>query len=154
MKNKLIVTFFLLILCAGSVTTALKSFDNVQNNIATAKKIQTARLEAAKVNRHRPEPQAEPELSATPTPEPVDPAIPVLTLTSDTIEITAGSSFSVISPVADITDDKDDRSSLFRNIHVTGDYNLYTPGQYTLQYVATDSDGHTSLPETLTLIVK
>ena len=139
MKNKLIVTFFLLILCAGSVTTALKSFDNVQNNIATAKKIQTARLEAAKV---------------TPTPEPVDPAIPVLTLTSDTIEITAGSSFSVISPVADITDDKDDRSSLFRNIHVTGDYNLYTPGQYTLQYVATDSDGHTSLPETLTLIVK
>ena len=98
MKNKLIVTFFLLILCAGSVTTALKSFD--------------------------------------------------------TIEITAGSSFSVISPVADITDDKDDRSSLFRNIHVTGDYNLYTPGQYTLQYVATDSDGHTSLPETLTLIVK
>ena len=49
MKNKLIVTFFLLILCAGSVTTALKSFDNVQNNIATAKKIQTARLEAAKV---------------------------------------------------------------------------------------------------------
>lgn len=139
MKNKLIVTFFLLILCAGSVTTALKSFDNVQNNIETAKKIQTARLEAAKV---------------TPTPEPVDPAIPVLTLTSDTIEITAGSSFSVISPVADITDDKDDRSSLFRNIHVTGDYNLYTPGQYTLQYVATDSDGHTSLPETLTLIVK
>ena len=141
MKNKLIVTFFLLILCAGSVTTALKSFDNVQNNIATAKKIQTARLEAAKV-------------TPTPTPEPVDPAIPVLTLTSDTIEITAGSSFSVISPVADITDDKDDRSSLFRNIHVTGDYNLYTPGQYTLQYVATDSDGHTSLPETLTLIVK
>ena len=122
MKNKLIVTFFLLILCAGSVTTALKSFDNVQNNIETAKKIHTA--------------------------------IPVLTLTSDTIEITAGSSFSVISPVADITDDKDDRSSLFRNIHVTGDYNLYTPGQYTLQYVATDSDGHTSLPETLTLIVK
>lgn len=155
MKNKLIVTFFLLILCAGSVTTALKSFDNVQNNIETAKKIQTARLEAAKVTpTPTPEPQAEPELSATPTPEPVDPVIPVLTLTSDTIEITAGSSFSVISPVADITDDKDDRSSLFRNIHVTGDYNLYTPGQYTLQYVATDSDGHTSLPETLTLIVK
>ena len=113
MKNKLIVTFFLLILCAGSVTTALKSFDNVQNNIETAKKIQTARLEAAKVTpTPTPEPQAEPELSATPTPEPVDPAIPVLTLTSDTIEITAGSSFSVISPVADITDDKDDRSSL------------------------------------------
>ncbi len=56
MKNKLIVTFFLLILCAGSVTTALKSFDNVQNNIETAKKIQTARLEAAKV-------------TPTPTPE-------------------------------------------------------------------------------------
>ena len=64
MKNKLIVTFFLLILCAGSVTTALKSFDNVQNNIETAKKIQTARLEAAKVTpTPTPEPQAEPELS-------------------------------------------------------------------------------------------
>lgn len=93
MKNKLIVTFFLLILCAGSVTTALKSFDNVQNNIATAKNTDGT-SEAAKVTpTPTPEPQAEPELSATPTPEPVDPAIPVLTLTSDTIEITAGSSF-------------------------------------------------------------
>lgn len=77
-----------------------------------------------------------------------------MTLTSDTIEITAGSSFSVISAVADITDDKDDRSTLFRYIHVTGDYDLRTPGQYTLQYVVTDRDGNSSIPKMLTLIVK
>lgn len=89
-----------------------------------------------------------------PTPEPVDPSKPVLTLTSDTIEIAAGSSFSVVSAVADVTDDKDDRNTLFRYIHVTGDYDLRTPGQYTLEYTVTDKDGNVSLPQMLNLIVK
>ena len=160
MKKKLVMTFLLLILCAGSVTAALKSFDNVTNQLQEAKDIQSARLEAAKVTPTptpvpvTEAPQQTEEVTETPAPEPVDPSRPVLTLTSDTIEIAAGSSFSVISAVADITDDKDDRSTLFRYIHVTGDYDLRTPGQYTLSYVVTDTDGNASIPQTLTLIVK
>lgn len=158
MKKKLIMTFLLLILCAGSVTAALKSFDNVTSQLQEARDIQSARLEAAKVTPTpvpvTEAPQQTEEVTEAPTPEPVDPAKPVLTLTSDTIEITAGSSFSVVSAVADITDDKDDRSTLFRYIHVTGNYDLKTPGQYSLEYVVTDTDGNTSVPQILTLIVK
>lgn len=99
-------------------------------------------------------PTETPTETEAPTPEPVDPSKPVLTLTSDTIEIAAGSSFSVVSAVADVTDDKDDRNALFRYIHVTGDYDLRTPGQYTLEYTVTDKDGNVSLPQTLNLIVK
>ena len=160
MKKKLVMTFLLLILCAGSVTAALKSFDNVTKQLQEAKDIQAARLEAAATTPTptpepvKEEPQQTEEAVETPTPEPVDPSIPVLTLTSDKIEIAAGSSFSVVSAVADITDDKDDRSTLFRYIHVTGNYDLRTPGQYTLDYVVTDTDGNTSLPQTLTLVVK
>lgn len=99
-------------------------------------------------------PTEAPTGTEAPTPEPVDPSKPVLTLTSDTIEIAAGSSFSVVSAVADVTDDKDDRNTLFRYIHVTGDYDLRTPGQYTLEYTVTDKDGNVSLPQMLNLIVK
>lgn len=158
MKKKLVMTFLLLVFCAGSITAALKSFDNVTNQLQEARNIQSARLEAEKAT---PTPTPVPVTEApqedaaeTPTPAPADPSKPVLTLTSDTIELTAGSSFSVVSAVADITDDKDDRSTLFRYIHVTGDYDLRTPGQYTLEYMVTDTDGNTSLPQTLTLIVK
>lgn len=160
MKKKLVMTFLLLILCAGSVTAALKSFDNVTKQLQEAKDIQAARLEAAAVTPTptpepvKEEPQQTEEAAETPTPEPVDPSKPVLTLTSDKIEIAVGSSFSVVSAVADITDDKDDRSTLFRYIHVTGNYDLRTPGQYTLDYMVTDTDGNTSLPQTLTLVVK
>ena len=155
MKNKLIVTFLLLVICAGSVTAAVKSFDDVNNRLEQASLIQTARKEAAQVTpTPTPEPVEETQEEVTPTPEPVDPALPVLTFTSDTIEITAGSSFSVISVVADITDDKDDRSYLFRRIHVAGNYDVYTKGTYTLEYVVTDSDGNQSLPKILTLVVK
>lgn len=156
MKNKLIVTFLLLVLCAGSVTLAVKSFDDVNNRLEAASEIQTARKEKAQIS---PTPTPKPvekdnEEDMTPTPEPVDPAIPVLTFTSDTVEIAAGSSFSVISVVADITDDKDDRSYLFRRIHVAGNYDVYTKGTYSLEYIVTDSDGNHSLPKILTLVVK
>lgn len=154
MKNKLITTFLLLIFCAGAVTIALKSYDNINRNLQSAHDIQKER-EAKLSATPTPVPATPtPEPVATPTEVPADPAVPVLTLSEDTIEIAAGSNFSVISPVADITDDKDDRSSLFRRIHVSGDYSMTTPGQYVLQYVVTDSDGNSSIPRSLTLIVR
>lgn len=151
MRNRLLITFLLLVLCAGAVTVALKSYDNVNNRLETAREIQTARKEALAVT---PTPTPEPTAAPTPTPEPVDPALPVMTLSGDRIEITAGTNFSVISPVTDITDDKDDRSYLFRRIRVSGDYSTQTPGEYVLEYTVTDSDGNQSIPKTLTLVVR
>ncbi|MDY3016763.1 MAG: DUF5011 domain-containing protein [Blautia sp.] len=154
MKNKLITTFLLLIFCAGAVTVALKSYDNINRNLQSAHDVQEEREAKLSVTPTPVPATPTPEPVATPTEVPADPAVPVLTLSEETIEIAAGSNFSVISPVAEITDDKDDRSSLFRRIHVSGDYSMTTPGQYVLQYVVTDSDGNSSIPKSLTLIVK
>lgn len=154
MKNKLITTFLLLIFCAGAVTVALKSYDNINRNLQSAHDVQEEREAKLSVTPTPVPATSTPEPVATPTEVPADPAVPVLTLSEETIEIAAGSNFSVISPVAEITDDKDDRSSLFRRIHVSGDYSMTTPGQYVLQYVVTDSDGNSSIPKSLTLIVK
>lgn len=154
MKNKLITTFLLLIFCAGAVTVALKSYDNINRNLQSAHDVQEEREAKLSVTPTPVPATPTPEPVATPTEVPANPAVPVLTLSEETIEIAAGSNFSVISPVAEITDDKDDRSSLFRRIHVSGDYSMTTPGQYVLQYVVTDSDGNSSIPKSLTLIVK
>lgn len=154
MKNKLITTFLLLIFCAGAVTVALKSYDNINRNLQSAHDVQEEREAKLSVTPTPVPATPTPEPVATPTEVPADPAVPVLTLSEETIEIAAGSNFSVISPVAEITDDKDDRSFLFRRIHVSGDYSMTTPGQYVLQYVVTDSDGNSSIPKSLTLIVK
>lgn len=154
MKNKLITTFLLLIFCAGAVTVALKSYDNINRNLQSAHDVQEEREAKLSVTPTPVPATPTPEPVATPTEVPADPAVPVLILSEETIEIAAGSNFSVISPVAEITDDKDDRSSLFRRIHVSGDYSMTTPGQYVLQYVVTDSDGNSSIPKSLTLIVK
>lgn len=156
MKNKLVTTFLLLIFCAGAVTVALKSYDKINQDLKEAQDIQAERQALLSVTPTpvpaTPTPEPEPDIE--PTEVPADPAVPVLTLSGDSVEVAAGSNFSVISPVTEITDDKDDRSALFRRIHVSGDYSMTTPGQYTLQYVVTDSDGNSSIPKTLTLIVK
>ena len=52
-----------------------------------------------------------------------------------------GEEFNKLSWVEDITDDKDDRSRLFRDIRVEGDVNRNEPGTYELAYYAADSDG-------------
>lgn len=136
------------------MTAALKSYDNINRNLQSAHDVQEEREAKLSVTPTPVPATPTPEPVATPTEVPADPAVPVLTLSEETIEIAAGSNFSVISPVAEITDDKDDRSSLFRRIHVSGDYSMTTPGQYVLQYVVTDSDGNSSIPKSLTLIVK
>lgn len=70
-----------------------------------------------------------------------------------------GSSYTATMNLAMIARDNtgtrlSDGSTLFRYIHVTGNYDLKTPGQYSLEYVVTDTDGNTSVPQILTLIVK
>ena len=83
-----------------------------------------------------------------------DPSKPVLKLKQKKVEIKVGDAFDAVSQVAEITDDTDDRSALFRQIEVHGDYSTDEPGTYTLTYTAMDSDGNVSAPVTLELVVK
>lgn len=156
MKKRIVGTLFLIAVCAAAVAMALKSYDGVNNKLELAHKTQnTMQLEQEKVT---PTPEATPtpipEATPTPTPEPVNPELPVLTFVSEEVEIKTGSKFDVVAQVADITDNKDDRYRLFRNIQVHGDYNTNVPGEYSLEYIVTDSDGNQSIPKILKLIVK
>ena len=86
--------------------------------------------------------------------ESVNPEIPVLTLVNDTVEIKAGEEFYLLSQVKDVSDDKDDRYILYRDIQIRGEYNVNIPGEYILKYSVIDTDGNESKIRELKLIVK
>jgi len=69
---------------------------------------------------------------------------PVITLLQNELIIVVGGTFNGTSYVKDITDDKDDKDSLFRRIIITGNYDTKTAGDYILDYYCTDTDGNTS----------
>jgi hypothetical protein len=79
---------------------------------------------------------------------------PVLTLNADNITIAAGTEFDTMSVIEQITDTKDDADTLFSQITVEGEYDINTPGDYSLSYYTTDSDGNTSQVQTLVLTVQ
>lgn len=79
---------------------------------------------------------------------------PAMSLTATSETITKGSTFSALSMVKDVVDDKDDRDTLFRQLHVDGTYDTTKSGTYELTYYVQDSDGNTSDPITFTLTVQ
>lgn len=100
------------------------------------------------------EKETETKETETQTSAAADPSKPVLKLKQKKVEIKVGDAFDAVSQVSEITDDTDDRSALFRQIEVHGDYSMDEPGTYTLTYTAMDSDGNVSAPVTLELVVK
>ena len=100
------------------------------------------------------EKETETKETETRTSAAADPSKPVLKLKQKKIEIKVGDAFDAVSQVSEITDDTDDRSALFRQIEVHGDYSTDEPGTYTLTYTAMDSDGNVSAPVTLELVVQ
>ena len=100
------------------------------------------------------EKETETKETETQTSAAADPSKPVLKLKQKKVEIKVGDAFDAVSQVSEITDDTDDRSALFRQIEVHGDYSTDEPGTYTLTYTAMDSDGNVSSPVTLELVLK
>ena len=100
------------------------------------------------------EKETETKETETQTSAAADPSKPVLKLKQKKVEIKVGDAFDAVSQVSEITDDTDDRSALFRQIEVHGDYSTDEPGTYTLTHTAMDSDGNVSAPVTLELVVK
>lgn len=147
MKKKIWITAALFLAAGLSLALALRSLEGVNKKIElTADAQQTMEIKLT--------PTPEPTPTPTPLLMPDDPAIPVLTLAADTYEMTVGQPFDVVSQVADITDDKDDYYTLFRRIQVQGVFDLNVPGEYTLIYFVTDTDGNASPQRELKLIVK
>lgn len=79
---------------------------------------------------------------------------PAMKLAGEAKTIARGASFNALNEVTDAVDDKDDRDTLFRGLHIDGNYNVNQAGTYTLQYYVQDSDGNTSDPITFTLTVQ
>lgn len=72
---------------------------------------------------------------------------PAMKLAEEAKTIARGTSFNALNEVTDAVDDKDDRDTLFRGLHIDGNYNVNQAGTYTLQYYVQDSDGNTSDPD-------
>lgn len=79
---------------------------------------------------------------------------PAMALTATSETIARGSNFTALSVVKDVVDDKDDKDTLYRQLHVDGTYDTTKSGTYELTYYVQDSDGNTSDPITFTLTVQ
>ena len=80
---------------------------------------------------------------------------PKLKLTEDEVTVKKGESVNRIAFVESITDDKDAKESLFRQIQITGDdLDVNTAGTYVLTYYVVDSDGNRSNEADLTITVE
>ena len=74
----------------------------------------------------------------------------------NTYEVTveAGNDLDKTSYIKEITDDADSQESLFNQIEIDGDVDTAVPGDYTLTYHVTDSDGNRSNAAVLTVHVQ
>lgn len=100
------------------------------------------------------EEQIDTEKNAQDNPLQADGGKPVIALAEQTKTIARGTAFNPLGEVTEAVDDKDDRDTLFKGLHIDGEYNVNKAGTYTLQYYVQDSDGNTSDPITFTLTVQ
>lgn len=83
----------------------------------------------------------------------LSPEAPRLYLSQHQVTIQAGEDFRSLEWISDITDDSDDRNSLYRDIRVDGEVDANTAGTYELTYYVVDSSGNRSNEEVLTVTV-
>ncbi|TCS77175.1 uncharacterized protein DUF5011 [Muricomes intestini] len=80
--------------------------------------------------------------------------VPDIVLSTGQAVIPAGSEFDPLSVVAGVSDETDDPNALLQQVTVEGDYDIYTPGDYQLNYYVTDSDKNTSEVRSFILTVQ
>lgn len=83
-----------------------------------------------------------------------DTAAPQITLKSDTVTIPVGGAFNYMDYIADMTDDKDDRSTLNREVELDGSVDTGKAGDYNVTYTVRDSSGKLSNKVTLKVTVQ
>lgn len=83
------------------------------------------------------------------------PGSPQIKLTQNRVTIAKGQSVNRISFVESITDDKDDKDTLWKQIQIVGDeFDSTTSGTYEQIYYVVDSDGYKSNEAKLTVVVQ
>ncbi len=162
MLKKVIVTLCLALLLAGSLWCMVGSMDEVESKM----KLETASQRTMETMKETEplteEPETEETENATEAETEIElveetssnPYAPSLKLRNSQVVLNAGESLDLIAQVEDVSDDSDDYYYLFRNISVSGDYDLDTPGEYILTYTVADSNGNVSAPRYLKVIVK
>lgn len=101
-----------------------------------------------------PEPSNAPEPEPTPSPKPTaDPAAPVLSLKVSEVTVSAGQGPAWVDLIGTLKDDKDDYTTLFKNLSVSK-YDKDKPGTYEVTVSTEDSDGNQSAAIPLTIVVK
>ena len=79
---------------------------------------------------------------------------PKLYLNTYEVTVEAGNDLDKTSYIKEMTDDADSQESLFNQIEIDGDVDTAVPGDYTLTYHETDSDGNRSNAAVLTVHVQ
>lgn len=92
------------------------------------------------------EPETEIEVTA--------PGAPHIKLTENHTQIKVGDSFDPLLYVATVEDDYDNIYTLWRDIQISGDYDVNTPGVYDFSFYVTDSSGNVSNHAKFRLTVK
>lgn len=86
--------------------------------------------------------------------EPLPEGSPHISLNAHEVTIAKGDSFKALNYVENITDDKDARNSLYRDIQVSGSVDTKNAGVYELSYYVVDNDGNESNKEILRVTVQ
>lgn len=137
----------------GSDAEDIAPADNADAENATQPD-QSADQEQKDVDKQQPDQQQADQPDATTDDLKANGEKPAMSLTATSETIARGSNFNATSMVKDVVDDKDDRDTLFRQLHVDGTYDTTKSGTYELTYYVQDSDGNTSDPITFTLTVQ
>lgn len=130
----------------GEVKSAGTEPENADNADNADEGSEPEESETASAEEPTEEPQTEPQAAV--------PGGPVITLTQYELTIAVGEQINPLLYVADITDDKDDRESLWRNIQISGNFDPNTPGVYTQVFYLYDSDRNRSNEAVLTITVQ
>lgn len=78
---------------------------------------------------------------------------PQLRLSTDHVDLQVGSPFQYMNYIENISDDKDDTNTLYRQIRLEGEVNTDQAGNYEISYYVVDSDQNQSNVEKLTVAV-
>lgn len=79
---------------------------------------------------------------------------PQIRLKTNSATLSVGDTFSYMSYIDSMTDDKDSRDSLAKRIELSGDVDTSKAGEYEVTYAVRDSDGNISNQPKLTVTVK
>lgn len=69
------------------------------------------------------------------------------------VDVPVGGSFNIIDYVIDVGDDYDTDQMLFENGRIIGEYDLFTPGEYSIAVIVRDTMGYDSEPAFMLLRV-